>query len=907
MQLHRALLSWFKTDRQPMNHYEFWACATVLKLVFIVSIGVRFAVFPAPNEQMFWIVLVVYLTATIWHITKVYRNALIVLDNNFHYKQVFIDMLVIFSWTVSSGSLVTVITLYFLLPFLILVRLHVKGWIRMIICFGFFIGIPITDWLVFGWYDHTTSKFANDLIIYIGYMFLIVFVAHSAARNWFRNNRIVLDRNLYFAIEYIRSKTEAALGFIRVVHSREKGDLLKYTAYSSDKCLRKGLISQFINVDKVPESLVAEAYRHNALIQVSSKEDVRKKINVTELVEEYDLHSAVAIPIGYKAVNPFGTLSLYWSQVNIFADASTLHLYAKVLVDYLANQPELKMSHTEEELIRRIEKDRALNDGIGKMLNNTDFDQTANIIVNAAAEITDFELAFILFYDRESKQLVWRPDIGNYGIKLKYQNILQHVKLTEPTTKFDSLSQFEATRRFPEVEQFQHFLQCYGYPLTINEGQDIEQIGVLFIADTRSGTRSPSFFTNQRLLILASHGAVDLRNCQLLAMRQQANRVLERLPKATELLFNQVEKVDLKDLFKTVVQVANEFVQASFCTIMLVNADGKAIKNTFVSSDIRIQVKSKAESTVHPSPVVKELLCSDDNIRYINYEESKYDIPFFVKKHGILAAYIVKICLNEGQTAILYVNYRDSRPRYELDGLLLPLLQEQIEEAHKSWLLRKEQWVRDQRRQREMWRFDIHDQLNELQFKIQLPLEQLASRLHQNHNELSLVKDIQKHSMSIGRTLKQTMQDMADPVIVEQGLIAALQSLAANDSRIKLEITGEKEPRPQVINSLYRIVREAVQNAIKYGESPIIILLRVSKTEAWLTIRDNGRGFRQKLLLSSKGENSASRSQATGSGIGLMRYQADIIGASLILRNHYETGGASVVCEWQLNKKGDKY
>ena len=69
-------------------------------------------------------------------------------------------------------------------------------------------------------------------------------------------------------------------------------------------------------------------------------------------------------------------------------------------------------------------------------------------------------------------------------------------------------------------------------------------------------------------------------------------------------------------------------------------------------------------------------------------------------------------------------------------------------------------------------------------------------------------------------------------------------------------------------NHLYRIVQEAVNNAIKHGKATRVqVRLRGDARESLLTVRDNGVGFAQKA----------------GEGLGLqtMAYRARVIGGVL--------------------------
>ena len=90
---------------------------------------------------------------------------------------------------------------------------------------------------------------------------------------------------------------------------------------------------------------------------------------------------------------------------------------------------------------------------------------------------------------------------------------------------------------------------------------------------------------------------------------------------------------------------------------------------------------------------------------------------------------------------------------------------------------------------------------------------------------------------------------------------------------------------------LYRIVQEALNNAIKHGKADTVtIMLRQESTTCILTVQDNGLGI------------GNTTNQRTGIGLNIMQYRASMIGASLDIKNA-ELGGTILTCSFQ-NKNG---
>lgn len=126
-----------------------------------------------------------------------------------------------------------------------------------------------------------------------------------------------------------------------------------------------------------------------------------------------------------------------------------------------------------------------------------------------------------------------------------------------------------------------------------------------------------------------------------------------------------------------------------------------------------------------------------------------------------------------------------------------------------------------------------------------------------------------------------------------RGLICSLQALAARTSelfRVQCSFEGAATVTvqdPTVRTHLYRITQEAVTNSIKHGKATRIkILLAPTPEGGQLTIQDNGIGLSDQAQL------------APGMGLRIMRYRADIIGASFAIESR--PGATSIVCAFPL-------
>ncbi len=100
--------------------------------------------------------------------------------------------------------------------------------------------------------------------------------------------------------------------------------------------------------------------------------------------------------------------------------------------------------------------------------------------------------------------------------------------------------------------------------------------------------------------------------------------------------------------------------------------------------------------------------------------------------------------------------------------------------------------------------------------------------------------------------------------------------------KTQLDITGEvckQNPQAEII--LFRIVQEALHNAVKHSNAANIkVLMNYSATDFTLTVNDDGSGFLTDQLLTSQ----------TGIGLKNMQNRAALIGGKFSLQSSKNNG-----------------
>ncbi|HEY5915631.1 MAG TPA: PAS domain S-box protein [Verrucomicrobiae bacterium] len=187
---------------------------------------------------------------------------------------------------------------------------------------------------------------------------------------------------------------------------------------------------------------------------------------------------------------------------------------------------------------------------------------------------------------------------------------------------------------------------------------------------------------------------------------------------------------------------------------------------------------------------------------------------------------------------------------------------------------------------------DLHDDLGQRLSGIALMTKGLELKLAKAHVEEahdaarihSLIQGAMSHASDLAH-------DLATLDLGETDLPSALRDLAAHTRdlfgiacRFKLE--GEIPPvGPPIGTQLYKIVQEAVTNAIKHGKTKrVAITLRRVTDGLALTVASSGLPFPDL------------RGKSTGMGLRIMKYRASLVGGSLTVQAAGPRGGALVTC-----------
>jgi len=143
--------------------------------------------------------------------------------------------------------------------------------------------------------------------------------------------------------------------------------------------------------------------------------------------------------------------------------------------------------------------------------------------------------------------------------------------------------------------------------------------------------------------------------------------------------------------------------------------------------------------------------------------------------------------------------------------------------------------------------------------------------------------------------LRAICGDLRLPILDDLGAGPALEWLVERVSRVSgtpvaLERHDPVRPPPDVELTVFRVAQEALSNAVRHGQPPVVVRYRASASGASLTIDDAGPGIDRR---------AADRAPRDGHfGLLNMAQRADQVGAILDIRR-WPAGGTHVALDWR--------
>ena len=158
-----------------------------------------------------------------------------------------------------------------------------------------------------------------------------------------------------------------------------------------------------------------------------------------------------------------------------------------------------------------------------------------------------------------------------------------------------------------------------------------------------------------------------------------------------------------------------------------------------------------------------------------------------------------------------------------------------------------------QEEERKRIAMDIHDGIGQMLTSLKFQIG--AIDLAQPAKAASKIKEIELLIKEVIREVRRVTFNLKPTVLGDFGLQAALNVFIKEigkltDIKIAYHTAGEIPRLSQKIeNNIFRIIQEAINNAIKYSEGDVIdVSLEEAGGELMITVRDEGKGFDARLV-----------------------------------------------------------
>jgi PAS domain S-box-containing protein len=178
---------------------------------------------------------------------------------------------------------------------------------------------------------------------------------------------------------------------------------------------------------------------------------------------------------------------------------------------------------------------------------------------------------------------------------------------------------------------------------------------------------------------------------------------------------------------------------------------------------------------------------------------------------------------------------------------------------------------------------DLHDQCGKNLTALRFGLEKFQKALPDERRARDTFEDVLGLIRRLGDDIRNIASDLRPDTLDHFGLIPTLEwyinklSSRIPEIRIDLQISGFKRrlsPETEVV--LYRVIQEGLTNVLKHAEARNVkILLTYSHPRVILTMRDDGKGFAEKKVL------SPSRIGKGGIGLLGMRERVSSLGGMI--------------------------
>lgn len=245
----------------------------------------------------------------------------------------------------------------------------------------------------------------------------------------------------------------------------------------------------------------------------------------------------------------------------------------------------------------------------------------------------------------------------------------------------------------------------------------------------------------------------------------------------------------------------------------------------------------------------------EQQIKELSQQNTIQELQLEQRKYLLLMAIVLTFAAILGA---YFFNYKrkQKEKRLELEAQLLKIEAEQKVTSERVRISR-----------------DLHDNIGSYLTFINTSMSGLEVNEHEQQEKLALIKDLTLETI---KELRKTVWLINKSEVTVEEFSVKLRELFKNVAQLKINVSGEINLKlsAQQATEVFRIIQEAVNNALKYSKAENINIVLEVNAERILNvdIKDNGIGFEV-------------NEQLNGFGLGNIKNRVELLGGQLSLES----------------------
>jgi signal transduction histidine kinase len=306
----------------------------------------------------------------------------------------------------------------------------------------------------------------------------------------------------------------------------------------------------------------------------------------------------------------------------------------------------------------------------------------------------------------------------------------------------------------------------------------------------------------------------------------------------------------LKETLSGLAETAKQISNASYAAIGIPEPEGDAF-----SAFIHVGMSDELVAEMGPLPrthgMLDAMLHDPEPVRLTDITRDPRFRGWWPRAHPLMRSFLGVPIVSQGEViGAFYLTDKIGGPEFtQEDEANIGLLASHAAAAIDAAAIFEDSRTLALAEERERMARELHDALNQSLFSLSLTARAASRHLgtdpERAAEELNEIALLAKEAMA---ELRAVVEGLRTPDVDRDGLLPAIRSQAALLSRVHhLDVDVEANEEPtldgRVEHEVFRIVQEALTNAVRHAQPARVTVSLVSGDSLQLTVRDDGLGF----------------------------------------------------------------